>query len=142
MTLPTLDDLKENLTLLDDWEQRYHYIIELGKSLPTFRDEYRNDDYKIKGCISQLWLHIDCDDDNYLEITADSDAMIVKGLVAIVIIIYQQKTITEAKNIDALSIFRDLGLEEHISANRRNGFQNMVAYINHYVRNITIGTFQ
>lgn len=142
MTLPTLDDLKENLTLLDDWEQRYHYIIELGKSLPTFRDEYRNDDYKIKGCISQLWLHIACDDDNYLQITADSDAMIVKGLVAIVIIIYQQKTITEAKNIDALSIFRDLGLEEHISANRRNGFQNMVAYINHYVRNITIGTFQ
>ena len=133
MSLPSLDDLKENLILLDDWEQRYHYIIELGKELPALEEQYHHDDYKIKGCISQLWLYITRDDAGYLLMCADSDAMIVKGLVAIIMVIYQQKTIAQAREIDALGVFRDLGLEEHISANRRNGFQNMVNYIDHYL---------
>ena len=123
--LPKLNEIKETFDLLDDWEDRYAYLIDLGRKLPEFPDIYRNDINLVKGCTSQVWMVLKTDN-CMLDIQADSDAHIVRGLIALVIVTYNEQAVSDVANIDMEQIFTDLGLSDHLSPNRRNGFFAMV----------------
>jgi len=129
--MQNIDDLIADFSLLDDWEDRYMHVIELGKSLATLSNAERNPSTKVKGCVSQVWLVQDINDDKPPVITyrGDSDAHIVKGLVAIVLTIFSGRTAQEIVDIDAGKILAQLGLEEHLSPQRSNGLHAMIARI-------------
>ena len=137
MILPNLQELRDNFNCLDDIQERYAYIIELGQMIDDLPEKYRRDEYKIPGCISQLWLHIDKDDHDIIKIHADSDALIVKGLVAIIMIIYHNQPLSTVDTRDARDIFDHLDLTQHISINRRNGFYAMIDYIHNFIHKVT-----
>ncbi|MCB2107986.1 MAG: SufE family protein [Rhodobacteraceae bacterium] len=127
-------ELEENFALLDDWEDRYRYIIDLGKKLPPFPDALKTEDLKVRGCMSQVWLvpgHAK-DDPAKFAFAADSDAHIVKGLIAVLASLFSGKTPAEVAGIDAEEALRALGLEQHLSPSRRNGLVAMVAKIKQY----------
>ena len=126
-----IDELVENFELLDDWEDKYRYIIELGEILPVLDEKYKTDEWKVLGCQSQVWL-LPTKEGDKLYFTGDSDAMIVKGLVAIVLAIYSNSTPTEIKNIAVEDFFAKLGLQEHLSPSRRNGLIAMTEKIRYY----------
>ena len=123
-----LTEIQETFSILDDWEDRYAYLIDLGRKLPDFPDNYKNECNLVKGCTSQVWMILR-EQDGKLSIQADSDAHIVRGLIAIVIATYNNQPVTELSNINMESIFNNLGLSEHLSPNRRNGFFAMVEKI-------------
>ena len=130
--LPTLDDIRETFGLLDSWEDRYRYVIDLGKDLAPLPEEARTEDNKVRGCASQVWVETirrEEADGTHLDFRGDSDAHIVKGLVALILTIYSGKTPSEILNVDALSIFRELGLAEHLTPQRSNGVRSMVERI-------------
>ena len=131
-----LSELQSNLGLFEDWSERYHYIIALGQKLPPLGDEDRNEANKVEGCISQVWLKSDVHRNGSprLSFSGDSDSAIVKGLVAVLRIVYSGKTVHEILAIDLEQIFRELGLEQHLSPNRRNGFFAMVEEIRRQAR--------
>jgi cysteine desulfuration protein SufE len=118
-------EIEENLGFLDDWEDRYRYIIELGQALPDLDDADRTPDNKVHGCVSQVWLATD-KAEGHLRYRGDSDAMIVKGLVAILIALYSDRPAAEIAETDAIAIFDALGLREHLTAQRSNGLVAMV----------------
>ena len=113
----------------DDWMEKYQYIMSLGERLPVLPEEYKTDEYKVDGCISQVWLKINVSDDAVLTFTGDSDSAIVKGLVAILRELLSERSGKEIVNEDVEGFFQRVGLEEHISMNRRNGFFSMVGNI-------------
>jgi len=123
--LPTLDDLKENFALFDDWEERYKYLIDLGKMLEAMPDSLKTDETLVKGCTSRVWLICETNDDIF-HFTADSDAHIVRGLIAVLLCAYEGKTAEQIRAIDIDEAFREIGLDKHLSPNRRNGFFAMV----------------
>ena len=127
----TIDRIMQNFDVLTDWEDRYRYIIELGRKLPPFDEEYKVDDNLVRGCVSQVWLVTDVRDGDppVIEFRADSDAQIVKGLVAILLSLYSGKTAREILTADIRSIFQKLELAKHLSINRANGFASMVKRI-------------
>lgn len=127
----TIDRIMQNFDVLTDWEDRYRYIIELGRKLPPFDEEYKIDDNLVRGCVSQVWLVTDVRDGDppVIEFRADSDAQIVKGLVAILLSLYSGKTAREILTADIRSIFQKLDLARHLSINRANGFASMVKRI-------------
>jgi len=127
----TIDRIMQNFDVLTDWEDRYRYIIELGRKLPSFDEEYKIDDNLVRGCVSQVWLVTDVRDGDppVIEFRADSDAQIVKGLVAILLSLYSGKTAREILTADIRSIFEKLDLAKHLSINRANGFASMVKRI-------------
>ena len=127
----TIDRIMQNFDVLTDWEDRYRYIIELGRKLPHFDEEYKIDDNLVRGCVSQVWLVTDVRDGDppVIEFRADSDAQIVKGLVAILLSLYSGKTAREILTADIRSIFQKLDLAKHLSINRANGFASMVKRI-------------
>ncbi len=127
----TIDRIMQNFDVLSDWEDRYRYIIELGRKLPPFDEEYKIDDNLVRGCVSQVWLVTDVRDGDppVIEFRADSDAQIVKGLVAILLSLYSGKTAREILTADIRSIFQKLDLARHLSINRANGFASMVKRI-------------
>ncbi len=127
----TIDRIMQNFDVLTDWEDRYRYIIELGRKLPPFDEKYKVDDNLVRGCVSQVWLVTDVRDDDppVIEFRADSDAQIVKGLVAILLSLYSGKTAREILTADIRSIFEKLELAKHLSINRANGFASMVKRI-------------
>ena len=127
----TIDRIMQNFDVLTDWEDRYRYIIELGRKLPPFDEEYKIDDNLVRGCVSQVWLVTDVRDSDppVIEFRADSDAQIVKGLVAILLSLYSGKTAREILTADIRSIFQKLDLAKHLSLNRANGFASMVKRI-------------
>lgn len=127
----TIDRIMQNFDVLTDWEDRYRYIIELGRKLPPFDEEYKIDDNLVRGCVSQVWLVTDVRDGDppVIEFRADSDAQIVKGLVAILLSLYSGKTAREILTADIRSIFEKLDLAKHLSINRANGFASMVKRI-------------
>lgn len=133
MTVDSLEDLEENFELFDSWEDKYSYLIDLGKQLPAFDDTLKTSEREVKGCVSKVWIDhwITSDDhgDKRLGFIADSDAMIVKGLIYILYIAFNDKKTGEIPNIDIESVFERLGLSSHLSPNRRNGFFSMVGYI-------------
>lgn len=129
-----LDNIRSDLALFDDWEDRYRYIIELGKSLEAFPEEHRTDANKVRGCASQVWLVSSLrrpspDAPAVLDLKGDSDAHIVRGLVAVLLAVYQGKTPAEALSTDARSVFAEFGLKEHLTPQRSNGFSSMVERI-------------
>jgi len=130
--LPKIDEIVSNFDLLDEWEERYRYLIELGRLMEPLPDAAYNDVNKVQGCASQVWLQTDLDSakgEPVLQLRGDSDAHIVRGLVALLISLYSGKTAAEALSTDALGLFKELGLSEHLTPQRSNGVRSMVERI-------------
>lgn len=124
----TQQDLLDNFALIDQWEDRYRYIIDLGKKMPSLASQYRTTDNKVQGCVSQVWMiHEEKDQKHHFQ--ADSDAFIVKGLASILMTLYNEKTNEEIRAVNIEEFFEQLGLSEHLSPTRRNGFFSMVQKI-------------
>jgi cysteine desulfuration protein SufE len=130
----TIHDIQEAIvdefSMFDDWMQRYEYIIELGKSLPMIDDQFKTDDNIIKGCQSKVWVHAD-ENDGKIWFTADSDAILTKGIIALLIRTFsgqEPKAILEA---DA-DFIDEIGLKEHLSPTRANGLVSMIKQIKMY----------
>ena len=126
--MTSLQDIQTAFSMLESWEDKYQYLIELGDALPDFPEDQRIDSNKVDGCMSQVWLYARKDGDVY-HLLADSDALIVKGLIAIVLACYDGKTAEEIKAVPIAQIFTDLGLENNLSPTRRNGFFSLVGKI-------------
>jgi cysteine desulfuration protein SufE len=124
-----LAELKDEFELLGDWEERYRYVIELGRELAPLADAERTDAYKVRGCASQVWLVTEPQADGSLKFRGDSDAHIVRGLIAILLRLYSGRTPGEILAFDAKAAFEALGLSGALSAQRSNGLASMVARI-------------
>jgi cysteine desulfuration protein SufE len=130
--LASLTQIRSDFDVLDEWEDRYRYVIELGRALPPLPEGLRTDANKVRGCASQVWLatHVErVDGAPRLAFEGDSDAHIVRGLIAILFSIYDGKRADEILATDAIPIFEGLGLKEHLTPQRSNGFASMVARI-------------
>jgi cysteine desulfuration protein SufE len=132
--LTTFDTIRADFALLDDWEDRYRYVIELGRALPPLPDALRTDANKVRGCASQVWLASRARQSangtgQVLEFQGDSDAHIVRGLIAILFAMFEGKTPQAILGIDAEAAFAELGLKEHLTPQRSNGFFSMVERI-------------
>ena len=127
----TIDSLVDDFSFLDEWEDRYRYVIELGKALPELPDAERSDANKVRGCASQVWLvrEIGGNGETRLNFRGDSDAHIVRGLIAILFALYSGRTAREILETDAEAAFAKLGLREHLTSQRSNGLTSMVARI-------------
>lgn len=132
MTIPALSELTENFLLFDDWEERYRYLLDLGKQLPPMEDALKSEATEVKGCVSKVWMVTRFDEAGRLHIIADSDGMITKGLIVIVLSAYEGKLREEIAALNIESAFAEIGLNEHLSPNRRNGFFAMVQKITSY----------
>lgn len=121
-----LKEIQETFDLLPEWEDRYAYLIDLGRNLSPLDDSKKVDDNLVRGCTSRVWMIFDVDEKGVLTIQADSDAHIVKGLIALVLAAYNGLNINEMSLVNMDKIFLNLGLSEHLSPNRRNGFFSMV----------------
>ena len=126
-----IQDLIDDFTFMDDWEERYMHVIDLGKDLQPLAAEERNDSTRVKGCVSQVWLVRDdnAEAPDKIFYRGDSDAHIVKGLVAITISIFSNQTARDILNIDIEEIMKQLGLAEHLSQQRSNGLKAMIGRI-------------
>tara|TARA_B100000809_G_C15121702_1_gene524548 strand:- start:1835 stop:2254 length:420 start_codon:yes stop_codon:yes gene_type:complete len=128
MPLATTEDILEDLAFFDDWEERYKYIIDLGKGLPAMSERLHTPERLVKGCQSSVWIDVGRDDDLLLFLV-DSDAFIVRGLLALVMAAYSGKTAAEIVAFDISSYFQQLDLERHLSPTRGNGLKAIVARI-------------
>ena len=124
------NEIVEEFSMFDDWMQRYEYMFELGKSLPIIDDQYKTDDYIIKGCQSKVWLHAELVN-NKVVFTADSDAIITKGIIAILIRAFSNRTPLEIIESDSAFI-DEIGLKEHLSPTRANGLVSMIKQLKMY----------
>jgi len=126
----TIDEITENFSLLDDWDDRYRYVIELGRNLPSFPEEARTETNKVQGCASQVWLTTRAQPDGargpVMTFLADSDAHIVRGLIAILLALYSGKPARDILSTDALAVFDRLGLRENLTPQRSNGLRSMI----------------
>ena len=129
----TIDEIIENFSLLDEWDDRYRYVIELGRSLAPLDERDRRAANKVQGCASQVWLSTtvrpDGRDGPVLSFAGDSDAHIVRGLIAILFAIYSGKHARDILATDAIALFERMGLREHLTPQRSNGFRAMVERI-------------
>ena len=125
----TFDEIKESLEFLDDWEDRYKFVIDLGNELAPLSDDERVRENRVEGCVSQVWIVFDESENDKLTLRGDSDALIVKGLVAIVVALYSGKTAQEMTDTPALEIFEEIGMSEHLTSQRANGLKSMIEYI-------------
>lgn len=131
------EDLIADFEFLDNWEDRYRHVIELGKKLPAFPEAERNDTNKVQGCASQVWLisHIKhAPSGTVIEFEGDSDAHIVRGLVAVLLTLVSGRTPKEIMETDILGVFRQIGLEGHLTPQRSNGLRSMVERIRGHAR--------
>lgn len=124
----SIQTIRDDFEFLDEWDDKYRYVIELGNALPPFPDKSRDDAHKVKGCVSQVWLDTKIADgpDPVIAFAGDSDAHIVRGLVAIMIALYSGRRASEIAGLDAEDTLRDLGLDEHLSPQRANGLRAMI----------------
>jgi cysteine desulfuration protein SufE len=130
----SIEDIRSDFALLDEWEDRYRYLIELGRGLAPLPETLRTDANKVRGCVSQVWLasrvHANGSRGQpILEFQGDSDAHIVRGLIAVLFALFQGKTSGEILGTDAHGVFAELGLKEHLTPQRSNGFFSMVERI-------------
>ena len=122
-------DIAEDLSFLDDWDDRYRYLIELGQALPKLEVEEKTPENKVSGCVSQVWLAAEAqvrDGQTRLKYRGESDAMIVQGLVAILLALYSDRPVREIAETDAIALFDKMGLREHLTVQRTNGLVAMV----------------
>jgi cysteine desulfuration protein SufE len=128
-----IGDIIDNFSVLDDWDDRYRYLIELGRELPPLAEAAHNDANKVQGCASQVWLDTRVRPNGtsgpVLTFAGDSDAHIVRGLIAILFAIYSGKAAKDILASDALALFERLGLREHLTPQRSNGFRSWVERI-------------
>ncbi|WP_274424899.1 SufE family protein [Chelativorans sp. YIM 93263] len=126
--MTSIETIREDFAFLDDWEERYRYIIDLGNDLPEFPESARDERHKVRGCVSQVWLHTEIGEGNDPVVTfqGDSDAHIVRGLVAIVLSLFSGRRASEILSIDAEDTMRALGLDEHLTPQRANGLRAMI----------------
>jgi cysteine desulfuration protein SufE len=133
MTASTIDDIVENFTLLDEWDDRYRYVIELGRTLKPLPDGAHNETNKVRGCASQVWLLTQVKPDGaagpILTFDGDSDAHIVRGLIAILLALYSGKGARDILATDALALFNRIGLRDGLTPQRSNGLRSMVERI-------------
>lgn len=126
----TADEVVDTLTFLDDWEDRYRYIIDLGKQLPSLPEELRTDNRFVRGCQSQVWLEARFDTaTGRMQLAVDSDALIVKGLAALVLSALNNKTPEEVTGYDMEAFFGELDLISHLTPTRGNGLRAMVQHV-------------
>jgi cysteine desulfuration protein SufE len=127
----SIDTIRDDFSFLDDWEDRYRYIIELGGALPPYPEDVRDDAHRVPGCVSQVWLHTTRGPGENPELVflGDSDAHIVRGLVAIVLALYSGLRASNVLAVDAEATLRELGLDEHLTPQRANGLRSMVKRI-------------
>jgi len=128
-----IEEIIDNFSTLDDWDDRYRYLIELGRELPALSEAAHSDANKVQGCASQVWLDTRVDPDGaggpVLTFEGDSDAHIVRGLIAVLFAIFSGKPARDILGIDALAVFERIGLREHLTPQRSNGFRSMVERI-------------
>jgi cysteine desulfuration protein SufE len=124
------NEIIDEFAMFDDWEERYQYMIDLGKTLPKIDDQFKTDDYLIKGCQSKVWVHANMEN-NKIVFTADSDAIITKGVIAILIRVFTNQSPKDI--IEANTDFIDkIGLKEHLSPTRANGLVSMIKQLKMY----------
>lgn len=133
-----LNEIIANFEVLDEWEDRYRYLIELGRELKPLAEEAHNEKNKVRGCASQVWLEtrltLDASGAPVLYFKGDSDALIVRGLIALLLALYSGQPASTILETDAQALFKDLGLSSHLSAQRSNGLRAMVGRIKHDAR--------
>ncbi len=129
--LPNIDSIRDDFAFLDDWEDRYRYLIDLGRDLPAFPEQDRTDANKVQGCVSQVWIVTSRESgaDPVMRFRGDSDAHIVRGLVAIMLALFSGKRASEIAATDAEAVLREFGLDEHLTPQRANGLRSMIARI-------------
>lgn len=132
---PAFAEIQENLAFLDDWEDRYRYLIELGQALPPLAEDERNPENRVHGCVSQVWLVTERDGP-LLRYRGESDAMIVRGLVAVLVSLYSGRPPREVAETDAVAVLDGMGLREHLTTQRSNGLVAMVNRIRDEARAI------
>ena len=140
----TLDTIRSDFALLDDWEDRYRYVIELGRALPALPQAEHTDTNKVRGCASQVWLVTDvghdADGSPRLCFRGDSDAHIVRGLIAILFAIYSERSARDIVATDAQGVLAELGLRDHLTPQRSNGLNSMVERIRADARAVLAAT--
>ncbi|MEE2527039.1 SufE family protein [Hyphobacterium sp. HN65] len=124
-----IDELVEEFDFLGDWEERYRYLIDLGQAMPALSDDEKSEDNRVKGCTSRVWLVIDDAAGDAFRFRADSDAHIVKGLAALLIRLYSGRGKDDIAAIDPREVLTRIGLAEHLSPQRSNGLNSMIARI-------------
>ena len=132
MATPAFEDIADTFAFLDDWEDRYRHVIELGKAMPPFDDAFRVPALKVNGCASQVWLRPMIEGHGpaaRFTFQGDSDAMIVRGLIAVLHALYDGLPVAEVAHIDAVAELKRLNLEENLSSQRSNGLRAMIARI-------------
>ena len=128
--MESIETIRENFFFFDDWEDKYRFVIDLGKEIPELEEKYKTTDYLVPGCQSQVWLVTDfSSDDPHQRLRIDSDAHIVRGLIAIVLAAYATKSVVEIKEYAIEKLFEELHLLSHLSQTRGNGLKAMVARI-------------
>lgn len=126
--LPPIETIVENFAFIEDWEERYRYVIELGRALPPGSEALQTEANKVHGCASQVWLDLQVDrsgPEPRLAVHGDSDAHIVRGLVALMVALFDGKTPADAARTDAFALYTELGLAEHLTPQRSNGVRAM-----------------
>jgi cysteine desulfuration protein SufE len=136
--MATIDEIKDNFALLDEWDDRYRYVIELGRTLAPLPEQARSPQNKVQGCASQVWLAKDITrndrGESVLRFVGDSDAHIVRGLIAILLSVYSGQTATRILETDAIALFDELGFREHLTPQRSNGLRSMVERVRNDAR--------
>ena len=135
MTFKRFDEIKSNFNFMDEWEDRYAYIVELGREMPQLSECLKTENNKVVGCASQVWISLETYNENNLDLLqfrGDSDALIVRGLVSIVGSIYDKLPVSEIPRIDPFVKFKELDLLNHLSTQRSNGLFSLVKKIQHY----------
>ena len=127
--MTTIDEIIDNFELLDEWDDRYRYLIELGRTLPELPDAARIESNKVRGCASQVWMVSEATNggEPRLVFRGDSDAHIVRGLIAILLALYSGRPAREIAATDPEAVFRRIGLRDHLTSQRSNGLSSMVA---------------
>lgn len=132
------DNISEDFNFLENWEDKYRYIIDIGKELEKYPEEFRNEDYRVVGCASQVWFYpkiVEVNGQKIFSFKGDSDAMIVRGLIKILSTIYNKTEVQEAINIDPYKKLELLNLKDHISSQRSNGLNSMILKIQEFLFN-------
>lgn len=140
MATDAFEEIAETFAFLDDWEDRYRYVIDLGKAMPELDDVFRVPATKVDGCASQVWIRPEIDGrgrDARFSFQGDSDAMIVRGLIAVLSALYNDLSVAEVLSVDAGAEFARLGLDEHLSAQRSNGLRAMIERIRNLANDVS-----